>query len=175
MHSSPDNPTAQSTETGADATVCTRCGGTIQAGYLLGKHNRIRWSASDKGMTIFHGVPLITLEPGYWRRGKWWSYAPSIRAQRCRRCRLVTFNYNNDAREKPRREYVACLTFGATLLIAAIVLLTVIIFAGSVFASAPLVLRLALLAVALPVAAAGVVLLIHAGRYRRRESAGTAG
>lgn len=51
-----------------DLKFCQNCGGKLEHGFLLGKHSRIRWSVSEKGMTIFHGVPLNRLEKGFWRR-----------------------------------------------------------------------------------------------------------
>lgn len=105
-----------------DFKYCPKCNGELEAGYLLGKHNRIRWSASSQGMTIFHGVPLIRLEPDFWKQRKWWAYAPNIPAQRCPRCRWVSFDYNNDAAENPNPERRASLIIAVVLALMAAVL-----------------------------------------------------
>jgi hypothetical protein len=62
--------------------TCPNCGGTLEGGYLIGKNHQIRWSKSAEGMTVFHGVPLMHLEKGFWRKWQSWSYAPSIAAVR---------------------------------------------------------------------------------------------
>lgn len=96
---------------------CPKCGVKLEEGYILGKQNRIRWSASPKGMTIFHGVPLIKLEKGFWRKYRWWVYAPNIPAKRCKKCHLAVFLYNNDQQESHKNERIVCSIAGGALII----------------------------------------------------------
>jgi hypothetical protein len=107
---------------------CPKCGGILEQGYLLGKQNRIRWSVSPKGMTIFHGVPLIKLEKGFWRNSRWWLYAPNIPAKRCQQCRLAIFLYNNDQHETPKNERLATLIIGGGFLLIALAMLSIALF-----------------------------------------------
>jgi hypothetical protein len=100
--------------------VCPNCGGELQRGFLIGKQNRIRWSKSSKGMTIFHGVPLIQLNKGFWLKRQWWLYAPNIPAERCPKCHLAIFAYNNDAEENIKNELWACTIIGGMLTFIAI-------------------------------------------------------
>lgn len=106
---------------------CPNCGGSFEQGYLLGKQNRIRWSVSPKGMTIFHGVPLLKLEKGFWRNKRWWMYAPSIPAKRCRQCRLAIFSYNNNQDEISKNERLTSLIIGGYLVLAVLAMLFVAI------------------------------------------------
>ena len=109
--------------------ICPNCGGKLEYGYLIGKQNRIRWSCSTKGMTIFHGVPLIKLEKGFWKKGKWWLYAPNIPAKRCSMCNLVIFAYNNGAKENFRNELLRLI-----LCFVAVVLVVLgVVFGGHAF------------------------------------------
>lgn len=116
-----------------DLNVCQKCGGLLEKGYLLGKQNRIRWSSSNKGMTIFHGVPLIKLEKGFWRKAHWWKYAPGIEAKRCKNCRLVMFSYNNEREENVAGERTASLLI-AGLFISGSVIVVIAGYLGTVFA-----------------------------------------
>lgn len=100
--------------------ICPNCASKLEYGFLIGKQNRIRWSCSTKGMTIFHGVPLITLEKRFWKNWKWWLYAPNIPAKRCLACHLVIFAYNNDAKENFRNEFWASAVFSGFIFFVAI-------------------------------------------------------
>jgi phosphatidylserine synthase len=100
--------------------TCPNCGGTLEGGYLIGKNHQIRWSKSAEGMTVFHGVPLMHLEKGFWRKWQSWSYAPSIAAVRCPACRLAMFGYNHDGQENPDNERRAATFLGGFLLVVAI-------------------------------------------------------
>ena len=91
---------------------CSYCGGELIHGYLLGKHNRIRWSISDEGMTIFHGVPLNTLKKGFWRSWENWSYAQSMPAARCEKCKIVLLPYDNNEKENPKKEIISSVMMG---------------------------------------------------------------
>lgn len=138
---------------------CPRCGRALQPGYLLGKQNRIRWSTSPKGMTIFHGVPLMQRQRDFWRSGKWWCNCPNIPAARCEHCRLVLFQYNHDARENPTRERRASLLMGGSLLAISAYTLSI-----PVSFRHPLLLALSL-ALAVPLVAIGLFMVIHAMRH----------
>ena len=109
--------------------VCPECLGSLERGFLIGKQNRIRWSNSTKGMTIFHGVPLIKLNKGFWKKRQWWLYAPNIPAKRCPKCHLAFFSYNNDAKETYKNEIWASAIFGGLMFFLAI-LIGVIAIAG---------------------------------------------
>lgn len=127
-----------------DLNRCQKCSGPLEQGYLLGKQNRIRWSSSNKGMTIFHGIPLIKLEKGFWHRSHWWKYAPSIAAQRCKKCRLVIFSYNNDQEENPAGERKASLLIAIFLVLSSVVV-AIAAYAGTALAqSIPLFIYLTL-------------------------------
>ena len=143
---------------------CPACGGPLQQGYLLGKQNRIRWSVSPRGMTIFHGVPLIRLEDGFWRKRQWWSYAPSIPASRCTACRLVVFAYNNDAQESPANERRAAVIISILLFLVAATIGGLLLMAGSAL---PLAWRIVLGGLAILPLLLGGMLLRHALRYFR--------
>ncbi|MGR9071994.1 MAG: PF20097 family protein [Gammaproteobacteria bacterium] len=59
-------------ESEAKLKCCPVCKNSLQTGYVLGKQSRIHWSDSPKGMTIFHGVPLMRMDRAFWRRKNWW-------------------------------------------------------------------------------------------------------
>jgi len=143
---------------------CPVCGDELERGYLLGKHNRIRWSRSPKGMTIFHGAPLIRLEQSFWRQWKWWSYAPSIAAVRCEKCRLVSFRYNNDIRENPKKEQLAAVIIGGCLAAAAIALVAFTSWLWRIQSNGPLVLTLLMGVMSLFLLLLGAIFLVHAIR-----------
>lgn len=82
-------------------------------------------------MTILHGVPLLQLKKGFWKTWRWWSYAPSIPAARCTKCRLVTFAYDNDEQEKPAKERWALAVIGGVLTAAALAVTGVAVWAWS--------------------------------------------
>jgi hypothetical protein len=150
-----------------DFTACPACGRALEDGYILGKHNRIRWSASAKGMTIFHGVPLLRHEKGFWHRWQWWFYAPSIPAARCPRCHLVMFSYNNDAREEAGNERRVSLILAAILIAAAIAVLAVAWHDWSPQPAIPWLLRIILGIIALLILLIGLIFMGHAARSRR--------
>ncbi len=110
---------------------CSNCGGELIQGYLLGKHNRIRWSLSDKGMTIFHGVPLNRLKTGFWHRWNNWLYAPSIPAAKCETCKLVLLPYNNDEKENPIKEIISSIMAGLFLIVAGIIITAGTFYTGA--------------------------------------------
>lgn len=143
---------------------CPGCGEPMEQGYLLGKQNRIRWSVSPRGITIFHGVPLIRLEDKFWRKGRWWAYAPSIPAARCTACRLAMFTYNNDAQENPANERRATAVISGLLFLVAALISGLVIFAWS---SLPLVWLIVTGGFALIALVLAVVLSVHAARYSR--------
>ncbi|ADE15258.1 hypothetical protein Nhal_2159 [Nitrosococcus halophilus Nc 4] len=150
-----------------DIEHCPICRSELQCGYLLGKQNRIRWSKSPKGMTIFHGVPLMKLEKDFWRRGRWWWFAPSIKAVRCEKCRLVIFHYNNDAQENMQNEQTALLIMGGFLSVAAVALIGFVLWVWSLPASMPLVAVLLMVLISLLMLLLGFVFLMHAVRSLR--------
>lgn len=117
------------------ASQCLQCGGNLSAGYLLGKHNRIRWSVSRKGMTIFHGVPLMKSVKNGGSNLNQWFYAPSISAQRCERCRLVFFEYDNEAPETATKEKSVSIVMGLSLMIIGFFLLFSMIYWGNTITS----------------------------------------
>jgi hypothetical protein len=143
---------------------CPACGGPLEQGYLLGKQSRIRWSVSPRGMTILHGIPLIRLEDGFWRKRQWWSYAPSIPASRCTACRLAVFAYNNDAQENPANERRASVTIGILLFLVAATIGGLVLLAGPAI---PLAWRVVPGVLALLPLLLGGMLLRHALRYFR--------
>ena len=147
-------------------THCPTCGDSLGQGYLLGKQNRIRWSVSPKGMTIFHGVPLIRLEDGFWRKRQWWSYAPSIPAARCTACRLAVFTYTNDAQENPANECRASIVISGLLFLLAAVVGALTLLAGP---SLPVLWLTVLGGFALIALVAGVLLMVHVVRYFRPD------
>jgi len=149
-------------------TDCPRCGGSLDHGYLLGKHNRIRWSQSDKGMTIFHGVPLTRLSKGFWKNRRWWLYAPSIPAVKCRRCRLVTFAYDNDEAEQPAREGWAAALVGLAMVISAAAVAGFTFLLHALLPRVPSVAFGALAVMAVLLAALGLIPLIHSFRTLKR-------
>jgi len=146
---------------------CLQCGGALDHGFLLGKQNRIRWSTSPKGMTIFHGVPLIRHDKGFWRKRAWWLYAPSIPAARCPACHLVVFAYNNDQDERPRAERWACTMIAAVLILIAAVVAIVAMSGWPPQAQIPPVLRIILAVVALVTSAFAAIPLLHVFRSFR--------
>jgi uncharacterized protein DUF6487 len=143
----------------SDLISCPKCGGGLQQGFILGKHNRIRWSTSPKGMTIFHGVPLIKLEKGFWRKCNWWAYAPSITAKRCQECKIVIFQYNNEQKENPKNERVASLLIGGVIIVAAIAGLLMTYFGWSLNLNIPFYFYLVLGSFSLIIFAIGVMFL----------------
>ena len=151
-------------------TDCPRCGGPLDHGYLLGKHNRIRWSESNKGMTIFHGVPLIRLGKGFWKSGRWWLYAPSIPAVKCRRCKLVTFAYDNDQAEQPAREGWAAAVIGVTMVIAAAAVIGFTLLLGALLPQVPSLAYGALAIMAVLLAGLGLIPLTHSFKTLRRSN-----
>ena len=140
---------------------CPKCGGGLKQGYLLGKQNRIRWSVSPKGMTIFHGVPLIKLEKGFWRNSRWWFYAPSIPAKRCEQCRLAIFSYNNDQHETPKNERLASLIIGGSFVLIALVVLFVALFSWSLLPIVPVIMLIILGVISLILIFLGAILAVH--------------
>jgi len=149
-------------------TNCPRCGGPLDHGYLLGKHNRIRWSKSDKGMTIFHGVPLTRLSKGFWKTRRWWLYAPSIPAVKCRRCRLVTFAYDNEETEQPAREGWAAALIGVVMVTAAAAIVAFAFLLRALLPQLPSLAYAALAVMAVLLAGLGLIPLIHSFRTLRR-------
>ena len=141
--------------------ACIKCGGELESGYLLGKQNRIRWSSSNKGMTIFHGVPLIKLEKGFWRSPYWWKYAPSIAAKRCRQCRLVIFSYDNDQEENPSSERNASLLISLFLIFSSLVIAITAYLGTTLTQSIPVFVYLILGAFALLIFLLGMAFLMH--------------
>jgi hypothetical protein len=113
-----------------EPSKCLKCGSDLKPGYVLGKHNRIRWSSTRDGMTIFHGVPLIKSGKKYWSKLRNWLYAPNIRAMRCEQCKLVFFKYDNDAVENPRKEIVASVIIGLGLISTGLFLAVLGIYIG---------------------------------------------
>jgi hypothetical protein len=149
---------------------CSQCGGALERGYLLGKQNRIRWSTSPQGMTIFHGVPLIRHEQGFWRKRDWWLYAPRIPAARCRACHLVMFAYNNDQEESPWAERWASAMIAAVFLIIAAVFGIVALMGWPLAAQMPAVLRVPFAVVALVMSGIAAIPLLHVIRSLRPGS-----
>lgn len=157
-----------------DLKHCPNCGGTLKRGYLIGKQNQIHWSASEKGMTIFHGVPLIRLEKGHWRRWQSWFYAPSISSERCLECKLVIFSYNNDAKENPRKERWASIILGGFLIAVSIVVGGIALWDWSPQPPVPFFLRIILGLFSLILILAGAMLLTHAVRSLQPNNANPA-
>ncbi len=141
---------------------CSNCGGKLTHGYLLGKHSRIRWSISRKGMTVFHGVPLNILKKGFWCSWKNWLYAPSLPAAKCEKCRTVLFTYDNNEIENPKKEIFASLAIGTVLVIAGISIVVAMLFAGNLQTDIPLFLRATAGFISIVMLLPGIVLLKHA-------------
>nr|HIL74097.1 hypothetical protein [Rhodospirillales bacterium] len=154
-----------------ESSLCSKCGSELNPGYLLGKHNRIRWSTSSKGMTIFHGVPLIKLNKKYWSNWINWIYAPSIPAMRCEKCRLVFFNYDNEELENSRKEVITSSIIGVALIISGVLLGSMAIYFGNFQLEGMLLLRLIILFFALAILVPGVVFLKHAVTIQRPNKA----
>lgn len=146
---------------------CSQCGGALDPGYLLGKQSRIRWSTSPKGMTIFHGVPLIRHDKGFWRKRAWWLYAPSIPAARCPACHLVVFAYNNDQEESPWAERSATAIIAAVFFAVAAVFGVVALLDLPLKAQLPPVLRMISAVVALVLSVFAAIPLLHVLRSFR--------
>jgi hypothetical protein len=103
---------------------CPACGGPLQSGYLLGQHSRIRWATSNKGLTIFHGVPLIRKVKSSWQR---WFYAPNVPSHRCTKCQIVITSYDNTDVENYKKEYIVTMVFGVlSLLLGTLTLLPIV-------------------------------------------------
>ena len=149
---------------------CAHCGGALDRGYLLGKHNRIRWSTSPKGMTIFHGVPLIGLNKGFWRKRDWWLYAPSIPAARCPACHLVVFAYNNDEKENPRGERWTSAVIAAVLVMVAAPFGVVALLGWPLQAQIPSIVRMMSAVVALVLSGFAAIALVHLRRSLRPDT-----
>ena len=113
-------------------------------------------------MTIFHGVPLIKLEKGFWRRSRWWKYAPSIAANRCRQCQLVIFSYNNDQEENPSSDRTASLLIGLFLIFSSLVVVIAAYFGSTLAQSISLFVFLILGCFALLIFILGMAFLMHA-------------
>lgn len=142
-------------------SACPNCGGVLQHGFLIGKQNRIRWSKSTKGMTIFHGVPLIKLEKGFWHKWQWWLYAPNIPAERCPKCHLAIFAYNNDAQENSKNDLWACTIIGGLLTFLAILFGFIAIFSSLTQQKVPLFLYLILFFASVIPLILGLLFLVH--------------
>lgn len=110
-----------------DQTIskCPTCGGPLQPGYLLGQHSRIRWATANKGLTIFHGVPLLRKVKSSWQR---WFYAPNVPSHRCTKCQIVITSYDNTDEEDYKKEYVVTMAFGVLSLLLGILTLLPIAF-----------------------------------------------
>jgi hypothetical protein len=137
---------------------------------LLGKQNRIRWSVSQKGMTIFHGVPLLRLEDGFWRKRHWWSYAPSIPAARCPACKLEMFAYNNEAQENLRNEWRASIIINRFLLPVAAAVGAMAVRDWTSHSPVPLLWQLVMGGFTLVALVLCVLSAVHALRYCRSGS-----
>jgi F0F1-type ATP synthase assembly protein I len=149
---------------------CPSCGGILEHGYLIGKNHQIRWSGSAQGMTVFHGVPLMRLEEGFWRKWQSWSYAPSIAAARCPACRLAMFSYNHDGQEQPENERRASVFMGGFLLVVAMLLFAIAFWDWSPQPSLPLFFQFILVLIALLLIIMGVVFLLHVRRSQRADT-----
>ena len=148
------------------------CGNALKHGYLLGKHNRIRWSTSSKGMTIFHGVPLNTLKKGHWGNWKNWFYGPSIPATRCEHCKIVFLPYDNDTQETPKKEIMACTIIGLIFIVAAIATAGIIFFTNYFFVEIPVAFLIIGGIFSLLILLLGFIFLKHTtDKYRMRQHA----
>jgi hypothetical protein len=136
----------------------------VEQGYLRGKQNRIRWSVSQKGMTIFHGVPLLRLEDGFWRKRHWWSYAPSIPAARCPACKLAMFACNNEAQENLRNEQRASIIISGFLLPVAVAVGAMAVRDWTSHSPVPLFWQLVMGGFTLVAPVLGVLFAVHALR-----------
>ena len=145
-----------------DLSKCSNCGNKLKPGYLLGKHFRIKWSSSSKGMTIFHGVPLNRLNKKPLLNWKYWLYAPSIPAMRCEKCKLVLFEYDNDEVENSRNEILASVIIGLALIILAGLLGNAAIFIGNLQLDWVLLLRFPFILLALVILGFGALFIKHA-------------
>ena len=150
-----------------DIEGCSACGGELQHGYLIGKHNRIRWSLSPKGVTIFHGVPLMRREQGFRRLWRQMLYAPNIKAARCLKCQIVVFRYNNTAQETPRNEWLASMILGGILMATSIFLVILTWGVSNLASKMPLFGGLLIGLVAVTVFLMGGLCLAHAIRIWR--------
>lgn len=144
---------------------CPNCGIPLKQGYLLGKHNRIRWSVSREGMTIFHGVPLIKLKKQFWRDFKWWSFPPSIPAVKCSNCKLVIFEYDNDIIENPNKERIASTIIGGALTTAGIVLSILTVMLVIYIKEVHILLILSLGFISFIILLIGALFIAHVRRY----------
>jgi hypothetical protein len=141
---------------------CRNCGSELRPGYVLGKHNRIRWSVSSKGMTIFHGVPLIKLKKNIWSNWRNWLYAPNIPATRCENCKLVIFTYDNDEAENPEKELYTSSIMAGLLIISGLIFGIVAIFWDISSLKNMFPFRLLFLLIAITILVPGAALLRHA-------------
>ena len=66
---------------------CPRCGGPLEYGFIAGHWIRLRWCLSEKTKTIFAGTRLK-------KKRDWWN-APSLKAGRCKACKIGLFIYDN--------------------------------------------------------------------------------
>lgn len=151
----------------AEIESCSVCGGELQHGHLIGKQNRIRWSLSPKGVTIFHGVPLMRYQQGFWPRWRQMLYAPSIEAARCLKCQIVVFRYNNIAEENPRNEWLALVILGGILMACSIALVILTWGVSNLASKMPLFAALLIGLVAVILFLMGVLCLAHATRIWR--------
>lgn len=147
--------------------VCPECLGNLERGFLIGKQNRIRWSNSTKGMTIFHGVPLIKLNKGFWKKRQWWLYAPNIPAKRCPKCRLVFFSYNNDAKETLNNEIWASSISGGLMFFLAILIGTIAAASWIIQPPITLLLRLGITLAAIIPFVLGLIFGAHAFKINK--------
>ncbi len=67
--------------------ACPKCGGALEYGYIAGHWIRLRWCLKEKTRTIFAGTPLK-------KKRDWWN-APSLKAGRCKTCKIGLFVYDN--------------------------------------------------------------------------------
>jgi hypothetical protein len=152
---------------------CQFCGNTLSRGYLLGKQNRIRWSITEKGMTVFHGVPLIKRRKGFWFNRKFWLYAPCIPAARCEKCKIVLFTYDNDVQESPKREKAASLFIGSMLCTAGILTGAAGMYLGRMDIQAPPFIEIMASIMSLAMLVIGVAFVRHALKPARSDSTGS--
>ena len=148
---------------------CPNCAGKLERGFLIGKQNRIRWSKSTRGMTIFHGVPLIKLKKDFWLNLQWWLYAPNIPAARCPKCHLAIFAYNNDAQENFKNDLWACAIIGGLLTFLAILVGFLAITGGFTEPPITLFLRVFLIITSIIPLLLGAVFLLHVFKSIKRN------
>ena len=146
---------------------CPKCGGELRPGYVLGKHNRIRWSVSSKGVTIFHGVPLIKLKKNIWSNWRNWLYAPNIPAKRCENCKLVIFTYDNEETENPKKEFYTSSIMAGLLIMSGLIFGIAAIVWDILSFKNMLPLRLLFLVVAITILVPGAALLRYAIAIKR--------